>query len=291
MIRDTLKAGSDLLRTGIGLRGPHVATVLVERPTVSFFEVHAENYMDRGPAQDALLAVRRDYPISLHAVGLSLGSAEGIDRRHLARLKDLADAVEPALVSDHLSWSITGGAYLNDLLPLPYTEEALAVTARAIDQAQDALKRRLLIENPSSYLRFRSAKMHEADFLAELVRRTGCALLCDVNNIIVSAHNLALDPSAWLERLPADAIAEIHLAGHHRADADGRAVLIDDHGERVAPAVWYLYARAIERFGPVPTLIEWDSNLPTLSVLIDEARKADRVARTTLTELRHARAA
>jgi uncharacterized protein (UPF0276 family) len=291
MTRDIHKSGSDPLRTGIGLRGPHVATVLADRPTVSFFEVHAENYMDRGTAQDALLAIRRDYPVSLHAVGLSLGSAEGIDRRHLARLKDLAAAVEPVLISDHLSWSVSGGAFLNDLLPLPYTEEALVVTARAIAEAQDVLKRRLLIENPSSYLRFRSSTMHEADFLAELVRRTGCALLCDVNNIIVSAHNLALDPSAWLDRLPADAVAEIHLAGHHRADADGRAVLIDDHGDRVAPAVWYLYARAVECFGPVPTLIEWDSNLPSFGVLIDEARKADRVARTALTEARHARAA
>jgi uncharacterized protein (UPF0276 family) len=291
MMRDDKLAGSDTLRTGIGLRGPHVATVLADRPTVSFFEIHAENYMDRGPAQDALLAVRRDYPVSLHAVGLSLGSAEGIDPGHLARLRHLVDAVEPALVSDHLSWSVSGGAYLNDLLPLPYTEEALAVTARAIGEAQDVLKRRLLIENPSSYLRFRASTMHEADFLAELVRRTGCALLCDVNNIVVTAHNLALDPSTWIDRLPADAVAEIHLAGHHRGDADGQPVLIDDHGDRVAPAVWYLYARAIGRFGRVPTLIEWDSNLPAFGVLTDEARKADRIARSALMEIGHARAA
>jgi len=289
MTRDTKPAGSALLRTGIGLRGPHVATVLADRPTVPFFEVHAENYMDRGPAQDTLLAVRGDYPVSLHAVGLSLGSAEGINRRHLARLKQLADAVEPALVSDHLSWSVSGGAYLNDLLPLPYTEEALAVMARAIAQAQDALKRPLLIENPSSYLRFRGSAMHEADFLAELVRRTGCGLLVDVNNIVVSAHNLSLDAGAWLDRLPAHAVAEIHLAGHHRAEADGETMLIDDHGDRVAPQVWYLFARALERFGRVPTLIEWDSNLPAFSVLLDEARKADRIARST--EVRHARAA
>lgn len=291
MTRDTSLAGSEILRTGIGLRGPHVATVLADRPTVSFFEVHAENYMDRGPAQDALLAVRRDYPVSLHAVGLSLGSADGLDNRHLARLKQLVDAVEPALVSDHLSWSVSGGAYLNDLLPLPYTEEALEVMARAITQVQDALKRRLLIENPSSYLRFRSSTMHEADFLAELAHRTGCALLLDVNNIVVSAHNLTLDPSAWLDRLPADAVAEIHLAGHHRAEEDGQTMLIDDHGARVAPAVWYLYARALQRFGRVPTLIEWDSNLPSFGVLIDEARKAGRIARDSVTEARHARAA
>lgn len=291
MTRDTKPAGSASLRTGIGLRGPHVATVLAARPTVSFFEVHAENYMDRGVAQDALLAVRRDYPVSLHAVGLSLGSAEGLDRDHLARLRHLVDAVEPALVSDHLSWSVRGGAYLNDLLPLPYTEEALDVMTRSVVQAQDALKRRLLIENPSSYLRFRSSTLHEADFLAELVRRTGCALLLDVNNIVVSAHNLSVDASAWFDRLPADAVAEIHLAGHHRADADGRTVLIDDHGDRVAPAVWYLYARAMQQFGRIPTLIEWDSNLPDFSVLLDEARKADRIARNILTEAPHARAA
>lgn len=291
MTRNSNQAGSALLRTGIGLRGPHVATVLAERPTVSFFEVHAENYMDRGVAQDSLLAVRHDYPVSLHAVGLSLGSAEGLDRQHLARLKQLVDAVEPALVSDHLSWSVRGGAYLNDLLPLPYTEESLDVMARAVLQAQDALKRRLLIENPSSYLRFRASTLHEADFLAELVRRTGCALLLDVNNIVVSAHNLSLDVSAWLDRLPAEAVAEIHLAGHHRADADGQTMLIDDHGDRVAPPGWHLYARAIERFGRVATLIEWDSNLPAFGVLLDEARKADRIARTALTEASHARAA
>jgi uncharacterized protein (UPF0276 family) len=290
MTRDTNPAGSDLLRTGIGLRGPHVAIVLAERPTVSFFEVHAENYMDRGPMQDALLAVRRDTPVSLHAVGLSLGSAEGLNREHLARLKQLLDVVEPVLVSDHLSWSARGGAYLNDLLPLPYTEEALEVMTRAVSAAQDALKRRLLIENPSSYLRFRSSTMHEADFLNELVRRTGCALL-DINNIVVSAHNLSIDPDTWLDRLPAEAVAEIHLAGHHRADAAGETMLIDDHGDRVAPAVWYLYARALQRFGRVPTLIEWDSNLPAFGVLIDEARKADRVARNTLAEASHARAA
>jgi uncharacterized protein len=290
-MRDTNLAGSDLLRTGIGLRGPHVATVLADRPTVSFLEVHAENYMDRGAALDQLLSVRRDYPVSLHAVGLSLGSAEGIDRRHLARLKDLVDAVEPALVSDHLSWSVSSGAYLNDLLPLPYTEEALAVVGRAIAEVQDVLKRPLLIENPSSYLRFRCSTMHEAEFLAELVKLTGCRLLCDLNNVLVSAHNLSLDPSAWLDRLPADAIDEIHLAGHHRADADGHTVLIDDHGSAVLPALWHLYARAIARFGRKPTLIEWDSNLPALSVLLDEAHAADRIAAMPLMETSDARAA
>lgn len=290
-MRDTNLAGSDPLRTGIGLRGPHVATVLADRPTVSFFEVHAENYMDRGAALDSLLSVRRDYPVSLHAVGLSLGSAEGIDRRHLGRLKELVDAVEPVLVSDHLSWSINSGAYLNDLLPLPYTEEALAVVCRAIAEAQDVLKRPLLIENPSSYLRFRSSTMHEAEFLAELVKLTGCRLLCDLNNVLVSAHNLSLDPVAWLNLLPADAIDEIHLAGHHQSDADGQTVLIDDHGSAVSPALWSLYARSIARFGAKPTLIEWDSNLPALPVLIGEARTADRIIAGSLMEAPNARAA
>ena len=290
-MRDTNPAGLDPLRTGIGLRGPHVATVLADRPTVSFFEIHAENYMDRGPALESLLAVRRDYPVSVHAVGLSLGSADGIDRRHLARLTELVDAVEPALVSDHLSWSVNDGAYLNDLLPLPYTEEALAVVCRAVDEAQDALQRPLLIENPSSYLRFHSSTMHEAEFLAELVARTGCRLLCDLNNVLVSAHNLSLDPCAWLDRLPADAIDEIHLAGYHRADADGHTVLIDDHGAAVSPALWYLYARAITRFGAKPTLIEWDSNLPALHVLLNEARAADRIVADCFMEASDARAA
>jgi len=264
---------------GIGLRTPHVAEIAASRPvSVGFLEIHAENYMAETPALYRLLDLRRDYPVSVHGVALSLGSADGLDRDHLARLAALVERIEPVMVSEHLSWSAVGGAYLNDLLPLPYTEESLDLFCRHADEAQDALGRRLLIENPSSYLSFRASTIPEPEFLSELVRRTGCGILCDVNNIHVSARNLGFDPLTYLDALPADgAIGEIHLAGHHVAE-DAGGILIDDHGSRVAPAVWTLHAEALRRFGPVPTLIEWDANLPALSVLLDEARKAEEVA-------------
>lgn len=265
--------------TGIGLRTPHVAEVLATRPTIAWLEVHAENYMNGGSPLRDLEAVRRDYPLSLHGVGLSLGSADGLDRRHLNRLRALVERVQPRLVSEHLAWSIAGGAYLNHLLPLPYTAESLALVASHVDQVQAAVRRPLLIENPSSYLRFRHSTIPEAEFLAELARRTGCGLLCDVNNVYVTAENFGLDAERYVATLPARAIGEIHLAGHRVNDADGRAVLIDDHGSRVTEAVWALYRRALERFGPAPTLIEWDTNLPPLAVLLEEAATAGRVAR------------
>ena len=263
-------------RAGIGLRAPHVAAVLARPAEVAWVEVHAENYMGGGPARRDLERVRTELPLSVHGVGLSLGSAGELDRRHLERLADLVDRVEPALVSEHLSWSVSGGAYFNDLLPLPLSEEALAVTARHVDEVQDRLRRRILIENPSAYLRFTGATMREPEFLAALVERTGCGMLCDVNNIYVSAHNVGLDPVAYLDGLPADAVGQIHLAGHAVNDADGRAVLIDDHGSRVAAEVWQLYALALDRFGAVPTLIEWDTDLPSLPVLLGEAAQANR---------------
>ena len=217
------------------------------------------------------------YPLSLHGVGLSLGSAEGIDRRHLGRLKTLVERVEPALVSEHLSWSVAGGVYLNHLLPLPYTEEALDMVSRNVDHVQSELGRPILVENPSLYLRFEESPIPEPEFLAELSRRTGCGLLCDVNNVFVSAHNLGWDADAYLDALPAKAIREIHLAGHARNDADGSAILIDDHGSRVADSVWALFQRALTRFGALPTLIEWDTDIPPLDVLLGEAREADRL--------------
>jgi uncharacterized protein (UPF0276 family) len=263
-------------RAGIGLRAPHVAEVLATRPAIPWLEVHPENYMGGGPAVRALEQIRRDYPLALHGVGLSLGSAEGGDRRHLDRLRALADRLDPVLVSEHLSWSSSGGAYLNHLLPLPYREESLALLSRHVAEAQDALGRRLLVENPSSYLRFHDSPIPEPEFLAELARRTGCGLLVDVNNIYVSGQNLGSDPDAYLAAVPAAAVGELHLAGHSVNDADGRPVWIDDHGSRVTPEVWRLYARALERFGPVPTLVEWDTNLPPLATLLDEAGAADR---------------
>jgi uncharacterized protein (UPF0276 family) len=249
--------------------------VLATRPALPWLEVHPENYLGGGPAVRALFELRQDYPVSLHAVGLSVGSADGLDRRHLARIKGLVDRIEPALVSEHLAWSQAGGAYLNHLLPLPYTEESLAAVCRNVEEVQTILGRRVLIENPSGYLRFAASTIPEAEFLAELARRTGCGLLCDVNNIYVTARNLGLDPVAYLAALPPAAVGEIHLAGHAINDADGRTLLIDDHGSPVAPPVWALYERALRRFGPVPTLIEWDTDIPRLEVLVAEARRAD----------------
>ena len=278
-------------RAGIGLRAPHVAEVLASRPALPWVEAHPENYMGGGPQLAALERVRREYVVALHGVGLSLGTSGDLDRRHLGRLHALVERIEPCLVSEHLSWSSTGGAYLNHLLPLPYTEETLDEFARHVAEAQDALGRRLLIETPSSYLRFRHSPIPEPEFLAELARRTGCGLLCDVNNVFVTACNLGLDAIAYLDALPAAAVGEIHLAGHSENIADGHTILIDDHGSPVAEPVWRLYAHALQRFGPVPTLIEWDTDLPALSVLLGEAHTADRLAQAVYRDEPHAPAA
>jgi uncharacterized protein (UPF0276 family) len=278
-------------RAGIGLRAPHVGELLTTRPAVPWLEVHPENYMGGGAALASLETVRREYPVALHGVGLSLGTAGDIDHRHLDRLRSLTDRIEPCLVSEHLSWSSTGAAYLNHLLPLPYTEESLSVVAGHIQEVQDALGRPILIENPSSYLRFRHSTIEEPEFLAELTRRTGCGLLCDVNNIHVTAWNLGLDAASYMDALPAEAVGEIHLAGHAENDADGRTILIDDHGSPVAAPVWTLYERALERFGPVPTLIEWDTDIPELTVLLDEARRANGLLAAAARRDDHAHAA
>ena len=263
-------------RAGVGLRFRHHQTVVEMRPDIAWFEVHTENYMGGGSAPRYLDAIRRDYPVSLHGTGLSLGSAEGLDPAHLARVKGVVERVDPGLVSEHLSWSVTGGVYLADLLPLPMTEEALEVVCRNVDQVQAHLKRRLLIENPSTYLQFRHSTIPEWEFLAQVARRTGCGILCDVNNVYVSACNHGWDASAYLAALPTAAVGEIHLAGHAVRRLDGgRTLRIDDHGSRVAPEVWALYAEALARFGPVPTLIEWDTDVPPLEVLMDEAACAE----------------
>jgi len=264
---------------GIGLRTPHLAEIIATPPPIGWLEVHTENYLGGGPAPRALARVRGEHAVSLHGVGLSLGSADGLDRAHLARVAELTRRIEPALVSEHLSWSIAGGAYLNHLLPLPYTEESLAIVSANVEIAQAALGRQLLVENPSTYLRFRHSPIAEPEFLAELARRTGCGLLCDVNNVYVSTQNFGLDAHAYLAGLPPAAVGEIHLAGHARNDADGRTILIDDHGSRVAAPVWELYEYALERFGRVPTLIEWDTDIPPLETLVDEAARAARSLR------------
>lgn len=258
---------------GIGLRSPHLAEIVRDRPAIGFLEIHAENYLAGSPALEAVESLRADYALSIHAVGLSLGSVDGLDEAHLARVASLVKRLEPALVSDHLAWSSFDGRYFNDLLPLPYTEEALAVVVRNVQRLQEALGRAVSVENPSCYLAFAQSTMSEPEFLAELSRRSGCGLLLDVNNIAVTAHNLGLAASDWLA-LPGEAITQYHLAGHAVNDADGEPVLIDDHGSRVSEGVWTLFAEVVGRFGHRPTLVEWDTDLPALPVLLEEAARA-----------------
>ena len=253
------------------MRAPHVGTVLAERPPVPWFEVHGENYFaDGGPAMAALDRIRADYPISLHGVGLSLGSTDPLDTGHLAKLARLADRVEPARISEHLCWSSVNGRHFNDLLPLPYTPEALDHVCARVSAAQDYLRREILVENVSSYLTFPESAMPECEFVAAVAARTGCRLLVDVNNIYVNARNHGIDADAYLAAIPPAMVAEIHLAGF---DASGPC-LIDTHGAPVAPEVWSLYERALDRYGRVPTLIEWDTDIPDFAVLQREAATA-----------------
>lgn len=261
---------------GIGLRAPHIERVLAECPPVPWFEVHSENYFSAGGAMHAALErIRADYPLSLHGVGLSLGSADALDRAHLATLRTLVDRYEPALVSDHICWGAIGGVHLNDLLPLPCTEEALDLMVSRVVQVQEALGREFLVENVSSYLSFRDAEMPESAFVAELVRRSDCGLLLDVNNIYVNSVNHGFDPHAYLRAIPHASVREIHLAGFLRKDHLPVPLLIDSHSRPVAEEVWALYDEALELCGPQPTLIEWDQDIPTLDVLLAEAGRAE----------------
>ena len=256
---------------GIGLRAPHAAAIARERPALAFLEVHSENYFGTGgPALATLESLRAHYDVSLHGVGLSLGSADGLDRAHLSRLAALVARIEPRFVSEHLSWSAFGGVHANDLLPLPFDEESVAVVASRIAQVQDVLGRPLLVENVSAYHAFDGATLAEPQFVAEVVRRAGCRLLLDVNNVYVNACNFGFDAMRYLAALDPGAIDEIHVAGHERREG----LVVDTHSTRVSDAVWALYRAAIERFGPRPTLVEWDAALPALDVLLDEARLA-----------------
>ncbi|HTY50504.1 MAG TPA: DUF692 domain-containing protein [Steroidobacteraceae bacterium] len=260
---------------GIGLRFPHQRRFIEERPAVAWLEVHAENYLGGGTTRRSLTAIRRDYPLSLHGVGLSLGSAEGLDARHLGRIAALVQELQPQLVSEHLSWSVVGGHYLADLLPLPMTEEALEVVCRHVAQVQERLGRPILVENPSTYVQFEHSTIPEWEFITAVARRTGCGVLCDVNNIFVSASNHGWDAFTYLRALPGDAVGEVHLAGHStRVLEDGGLLRIDDHGSRVAAPVWDLYRQALQLYGPRPTLIEWDTDIPPLEVLMEEAAQA-----------------
>ena len=269
---------------GIGLRHPHDQGFAREPSgaplTTPWIEVHSENFLcDGGPRLALLAAVRERYPVSCHGVGLSLGSAEGLDADHLKRLRRLFAWVRPGLVSEHLSWSVAEGVYLNDLLPLPYTEECARILTRNISHAQDALGRQILIENPSRYLNFSDSPFPESAFLTRLVETTGCGLLLDVNNLYVSTVNTGGVAEDFIRAIPAEAVGEIHLAGHSVEGAGDERVLIDTHSTRVCAEVWALYSKAIALLGPRPTLIEWDKDLPELDVLLDEARTAERVMR------------
>ncbi|HEX4300417.1 MAG TPA: DUF692 domain-containing protein [Gammaproteobacteria bacterium] len=262
-------------RAGIGLRAPHVGELLERRPLVSWLEVHSENYFAPGGRAVAELdEVRRHYPLSLHGVGLSLGSMDPLDEEHLRKLSQAVARFEPMLVSEHLCWTSVGGSHLHDLLPLPYTEEALDHVAARIAMVQERLGRRMLIENVSSYLEFEHSAMPEWEFLREVATRSGCGILLDVNNIYVSAVNHGFDAHAYVDEIPAREVGEIHLAGHTRRELQDGTILIDSHDQPVADAVWALYDYALARLGPKPTLIEWDSSLPALDALLAEAAKA-----------------
>ena len=258
---------------GIGLRHAHFDAFMTARPAVDWVEVHSENYFgDGGYDLHVLETVRRDMPVSLHGVGLGMGSALPLDDAHLARLRRLVDRIDPAVVSEHLCWGATAHGALHDLLPMPLNAGSLDHLCARVEQVQDFLKRPILVENVSVYVRFRDDSFSEAAFLAELARRTGCGVLLDVNNLYVNQCNHGEDALAALAALPRHVVGEIHLAGHRVTPA----AVIDDHASRVAPAVWSLYEAALQRFGAVPTLIEWDTAVPPLDVLLDEARLARR---------------
>lgn len=259
---------------GIGLRREHYETVLAERPDIPWFEVISENFMvDGGRPRFVLDRVRRDYPVALHGVSLSVGSAAPIDAVHLSRLRQLVTWVEPAIVSDHLCWTRLAGHSSHDLLPLPFTEAAIRVAAENIARVQDALGRRILVENVSSYVRFRESEMEEWEFVAAVAERADCHLLLDVNNVYVNARNFGFDAKRYLAGIPVDRVRQIHLAGHE----DLGDVVIDTHDHPVCDAVWDLYRLAVARFGGVPTLIERDANVPPLAVLLAEARAAEHI--------------
>jgi uncharacterized protein len=271
-------------RAGVGLKAEHCRIIVATRPDIGFFEVHAENYMGAGgPPHRFLSAIRESYPLSLHGVGLSIGADRPLDTAHLRRLKALVVRYAPGFFSEHLAWSSHNGGFLNDLLPVPYTSQALARVADHIDEVQVTLGRQMLLENPSTYLAFEESTWSETDFIAALAQRTGCGLLLDVNNVYVASINQQCDPVAYLNAYPLAAVQEIHLAGHAReADGKGRPLLIDTHDRRAADVVWDLYAQVIRKTGPVPTLIEWDANVPQWPILKAEAERAERIAGAVL---------
>jgi uncharacterized protein (UPF0276 family) len=264
-------------RAGVGLKAEHVEDILSTKANIGFFEVHAENYMGAGGVPHRQLNEIRDkYPLSLHGVGLSIGGEDPLNVAHLQRLSALNKRYQPGLFSEHLAWSSHDGAYLNDLLPVPYDEATLIRVCDHIDQVQEVVGRQMLLENPSTYVAFEQSTMSEIDFISAIAKRTGCALLLDVNNIYVSAINHEFSPEDYLDAFPLEYVQEVHLAGHAPdQDEAGRPLLIDAHDRKVADAVWVLYERLIAKVGSLPTLIEWDDDIPAWSILLSEAKIAE----------------
>lgn len=266
------------VNAGIGLRAPHYLMLIESRPPIHWLEVHSENlFGDGGPLLHDLERIREYYPLSLHGVGLSLGSADELNRQHLDRLKELVDRFEPGLVSEHLSWSSVSGRYLHDLLPLPYTEEALLHVVQRILRVQDWLGCRILVENVSSYLQYACSTMPEWEFLREVAEQADCKILLDVNNIYVNSCNHGFDPLDYLQAMPRARVAEIHLAGHSVKNLGDTELHLDTHDRPVSREVWTLYEEALQRLGPLPTLIEWDTHLPPIEVLMAEAQRAEAI--------------
>ncbi len=268
-----------LPRAGAGLKPEHVDAILADDNAAGFFEVHAENYMGKGGAPHAALAeIRQRFPLSVHGVGLSIGSASHLDAGHLSRLAHVVERYEPVLVSEHLAWSTHEETYYNDLLPVPYTAEVLDRVFDHIDEVQEKLNRQILLENPSTYVAYEQSTLTELEFLAAVVKRTGCGLLLDINNVFVSATNHSFSAQTYLDRFPLSHVREIHLAGHaSETDDEGQPLLIDAHDRPVAGAVWSLYDRVIEMIGPMPTLIEWDNDVPAWQILKSEALAANKI--------------
>ncbi len=270
---DTLK------KSGIGLRHPHMQELLLGQSSVGFLEAHSENYFGGGLAREQLIKISKMYPVTLHGVGLSLGRADGLDKNHLRQLKALIDEVNPVFVSEHLTWSGYSHTHVPDLLPLPFTNEALDTFVDHVKEFQDTVGRQILVENPSNYLAFKDLDFTETEFLNLVAERSGCGLLLDINNIVVSAQNLGYSPEDYVDEMTdSGAVKQFHLAGYEVRDLENGAQLyLDTHGHSVYPEVWELYKRALRRFGDIPTLIEWDMDIPALSVLEKEAAQADGV--------------
>ncbi|TCU26778.1 hypothetical protein EV130_104392 [Rhizobium azibense] len=278
-----MKASGLPRRAGVGFKPQHFTDINAKPQPIGFFEVHAENYMGAGgPPHAQLGKLREDYALSIHGVGLSIGSTQPLDKIHLARLKSLCDRYEPESFSEHLAWSTHAAVFLSDLLPLPYTEATLAQVAEHVDEVQNTLKRQMLLENPATYLLFEESTIEETDFLAEVVRRTGCGLLLDVNNVFVASTNHHMDPRDYLARFPVQFVGEIHLSGHSETMDDlGARLLIDSHDTPVKDPVWALYEELINRTGPIASLVEWDNDVPEWPVLRAEAEAADAILKSS----------